>query len=262
MRIISINVNGIRAAARKGLFTWLQQQAADVICLQEIKAKREQLDDSVFHPQGYFGYFFPAQKPGYSGTAIYSRHQPQAVYYGLGWASADEEGRYLQIDFKRLSVASIYLPSGSSAELRQAVKFDFMARYQQKLETIRRQRRQYIICGDWNIVHREIDIANFKANQKNSGCLPEERAWFDQLLTKHGFVDAFRQQNQQPRQYSWWSNRGQAWAKNVGWRIDYQIITPSLADSVTAVDIYKTQRFSDHAPVIVDYNDQQLMPLL
>jgi exodeoxyribonuclease-3 len=165
----------------------------------------------------------------------------------------DAEGRYIQADFGKLSVASLYLPSGSSKEERQQIKFSFMKRYSERLKKMRRQRREFIICGDWNIVHKEIDIKNWKSNQKNSGCLPEERAWLDELFGPLQYVDAFRVVNQETGQYTWWSNRGQAWANNVGWRIDYQVITPALAERIKAVSIYKAQRFSDHAPLIVEY---------
>ncbi len=255
MRIITLNVNGIRAAARKGFFQWLAGQAADVVCLQETKAQVHQLADAVFWPQGYHCHYRDAEKPGYSGVALYSRRKPTRVVTGLGWPDMDAEGRYLQADFPGLSVISIYLPSGSSSEARQAVKFDFMERFTPVLRRFRRQRREYVICGDWNIVHRPIDIRNFKANQKNSGCLPEERAWLDQVFGPLGFVDAFRVVNQEDGQYTWWSNRGRAWEKNVGWRIDYQVITPGLRGRVRAAQIYKAERFSDHAPLIIDYAD-------
>ncbi len=256
MRIITVNVNGIRSAARKGFFDWLETQQADVVCLQETKAQEHQLDKELHFPAGYHSYFFDAQKKGYSGVAIFSRHKPDRVIRGLGegFEDMDAEGRAIQADFGKLSVVSLYLPSGSSSEQRQQVKFSFMARYTERLKAMRRQRREYIICGDWNIVHKEIDIKNWKSNQKNSGCLPEERAWLDQVFGPLGYVDAFRVVNQEPGQYTWWSNRGQAWAKNVGWRIDYQVITPGLADKVKAVSIYKAQRFSDHAPLIIDYD--------
>jgi len=253
MRIITLNVNGVRAGARKGLFDWLEAQSADVVCLQETKAQVHQLSDEVFWPAGYHCYYHDAQKPGYSGVAIYSRREPDQVTEGLGWPDMDAEGRFVQADFGRLSVISLYLPSGSSSEARQAVKFDFMERFTPLLQQLRRRCREYVICGDWNIVHKEIDIKNFKANQKNSGCLPEERAWLDQLFGPLGFVDAFRVANQEAHQYTWWSNRGQAWAKNVGWRIDYQVITPGLRAAVRAAAIYKEQRFSDHAPLTIDY---------
>jgi exodeoxyribonuclease-3 len=201
-----------------------------------------------------------AEKKGYSGVAIYSRHKPDRVITGLGegFEDMDAEGRFIQVDFDKLpggklSVISLYLPSGSSKEERQQVKFSFMERFTDTLKAMRRKRREFVICGDWNIVHKEIDIKNWKSNQKNSGCLPEERAWLDELFGPMGFVDAFRVVNQEAEQYTWWSNRGQAWAKNVGWRIDYQVITPGLKDAVKSAAVYKDERFSDHAPLIIDY---------
>jgi len=254
MRVISLNINGIRAGARKGFFDWLATQDADIVCLQETKAQEHQLSDSVFRPDGYHVYYFDAQKPGYSGVAIYSRHRPKQVIKGLGWSDMDAEGRYIQIDFNGLSISSLYLPSGSSSEQRQAVKFDFLERFAPLLKQFRRKRREFILCGDWNIAHKKIDIKNWRGNQKHSGFLPEERAWMDELLGPIGYVDAFRALNQEADQYTWWSNRGQAWANNVGWRIDYQVITPGLGGKVKAGSIYKTQRFSDHAPLIIDYD--------
>lgn len=253
MRVISVNVNGIRAAAGKGFFEWMKRQRADVICIQELKAQEHQLTDALFHPRGYHLFMHPAEKKGYSGVAIYSRQEPDRVIMGLGWPEMDAEGRFIQADFGKLSVISLYLPSGSSSEVRQAVKFDFLERFTPYLQSLRRKRREYIICGDWNIVHREIDIRNFKSNQKNSGCLPEERAWMDRLFGPLGYVDAFRVVNQEEGQYTWWSNRGRAWENNVGWRIDYQVITPGLRNKVMAATIYKRRRFSDHAPLCMDY---------
>ncbi len=253
MRIISFNANGIRSAARKGFFEWLDGQDADVVCLQETRSQTHQLAGGPFYPEGYHCHYHDAQRKGYSGVAIYSRCRPAAVVEGLGWSDVDAEGRYLEVRFGRLSVASLYLPSGSSGEARQAVKFDLMERLLGRLEAMRGEDRAWVLCGDWNIAHKAIDLKNWRGNRKNSGFLPEERAWMDTLFGPAGYVDAFRVLNQEPEQYTWWSNRGRAWEKNVGWRIDYQVITPCLADRVRAVDIYKEQRFSDHAPLIVDY---------
>ena len=253
MKIITLNVNGIRSGQRKGFYAWMLRQGADVICLQETKAHMEQLDAEILSPAGYNAYFNSAAKRGYSGVAMYTRRRPDRVLSRLGWPQADSEGRFLQADFGDLSIVSIYLPSGSSGPERQAVKFDFMKRLLPVLKKMRRQKRQYILCGDWNIAHREIDLRNWRSNQKNSGFLPEERAWMDELFVCVGLVDAFRCVNRLPEQYTWWSNRGQAWAKNVGWRIDYQIITPGLKDHVRGAEIYKKQRFSDHAPLLMDY---------
>lgn len=253
-KIITVNTNGIRAAARKGFFDWLPAQDADVVCIQETKAQIHQLDDPMYHPEGYHCYYNDAVKKGYSGTAIYSRVKPRSVIDSLGWDPADSEGRYLQADYDGLSVISLYLPSGSSSEEAQARKYRFLDNFLDHLRTLRRKRREYIICADWNICHKEIDLKNWKANQKNSGFLPDERAWLDTLFDEVGYIDSFRLVNNEPEQYTWWSNRGQAWAKNVGWRLDYQVITPKLADSVLAADIYKDERFSDHAPQIMEYD--------
>lgn len=252
-RVISVNLNGIRAAARKGFFDWLPQQNADVICIQETKAQIHNLTDDIFCPKDYHCFYYDAQKKGYSGVAIYTKQKPNDIITGLGWDHADNEGRYIQADFDDLSIASIYLPSGSSGDERQDVKFDFMERYFKQLKKIKKSGRKFIICGDWNIVHKEIDIKNFKSNRKNSGCLPEERAWLDKLFEKEQFVDAFREVNQEALQYTWWSNRGRARENNVGWRIDYQVLSPNLQGTVRDAHVYKDSWFSDHAPLIVDY---------
>ena len=258
MKIISANVNGIRSAEKKGFFDWLKQVKADVVCIQETKAQEDQLHPEDFYPPGYHCYYYDAQKKGYSGVAIYSKREPDKVIrgFGEGLEDMDAEGRYIQADFNdlKLSVASIYVPSGSSGDERQQVKFSFMDRFTDVLKSMRRKKREFVLCGDWNIVHKEIDIKNWKSNQKNSGCLPEERAWLDELFGPLGFVDAFRVVDQRPEQYTWWSNRGQAYAKNVGWRIDYHVITPGLKDKVRSASIYKDQRFSDHAPLIINYS--------
>lgn len=257
MRIITFNANGIRAAARKGFFDWLPHQHADIVCIQETKAQAHQLTDPVFWPDGWDCYYSDAQKKGYSGVAIYSRQKPDAVEAVLGYPACPEfetEGRWLEARYKALSVISLYMPSGSSGDERQAIKYRLMDCLYTYLSNIRNNLREYIICADWNIVHTAADIKNWRANQKNSGCLPEERAWLDRLFGELGYVDAFRQIDQAPEQYTWWSSRGQAWAKNVGWRIDYQVVTPGLASHINATRIYQNQRFSDHAPLIIDYH--------
>jgi len=254
MRIITCNLNGIRSAANKGFFHWMAAQGADVVCLQETKAQVHQLSETVLKLPGFHSYFFDADRKGYSGVAIYTRHAPTAVQYGLGWEDMDREGRYLQLDFAGLSIVSVYLPSGSSSEERQGVKFDFLDRFMPHLRGLRRKRREFVLCGDWNIAHKAIDLKNWRGNQKNSGFLPEERAWMDELFGKGGFIDAFREVNSNPEQYTWWSNRGQALTKNVGWRIDYQVVTPGLRNKVRDAAIYKDERFSDHAPLTVDYD--------
>lgn len=254
MKIISLNLNGIRAAHRKGFLEWMYQESPDVICFQETKAQTHQLGQELLSPENYHAFFNDAEKKGYSGVAVYSRQAPDKVINTLGWHSADSEGRYLQLDLGKLSVVSLYMPSGSSSEERQAIKFEFMDKFMPLLKKMRRQKRNYIICGDWNIAHKQVDLKNWRGNQKNSGFLPEEREWMNELFDKVGMVDAFRVLNQQEDQYTWWSNRGQAWAKNVGWRIDYQVISPRLREMVKRVDIYKEQRFSDHAPLIIEYD--------
>jgi exodeoxyribonuclease-3 len=254
VRIITLNLNGVRSAASKGFFRWLPPQGADIVCVQELKAQAGDIKGEIASPDGYQGYFHCAEKKGYSGVGIYTRHQPDNVAEGVGVPEIDAEGRYLQADFGSLSVISIYFPSGSSGEHRQAAKFFFMERFFPILRTMGKCGREIILCGDWNIAHKEIDLKNWRSNQKNSGFLPEERAWLSEVFQDLGFVDIFRRINQEPEQYTWWSNRGQAWAKNVGWRIDYQVATPGVAAKATAVSIYKTERFSDHSPLIIDYD--------
>ncbi|MCK4840551.1 MAG: exodeoxyribonuclease III [Methylococcales bacterium] len=253
MRIISLNANGIRAAERKGFFAWMATQNADVICIQETKAQIAQLKADVFCPEGYHCFYHDAEKKGYSGVALYCRQKPDEIIIGMGNDEFDCEGRYIEAKFAELSVISLYMPSGSAKEQRQQVKYRCMDHMMGKLKQMKASERDYVICGDWNIAHKNEDIRNWKGNQKNSGFLPEERAWLDTLFDKLGFVDAFREIEQQQHQYTWWSNRGQAWANNVGWRIDYQVLSPNLRGKVQATEIYKDQRFSDHAPLIIDY---------
>lgn len=256
MRIITLNANGIRSAARKGLFAWLSAQQADVVCLQETKAQEHQLADVCFRPGDYHCRYLDAVKRGYSGVAMYARKAPNKVIEGLRFKEFDPEARYLEMRFGNLSVVSLYLPSGTTSELRQAAKFRFMDQFLPYLRRLRRSRREYIICGDWNIAHKPIDLKNWRSNQKNSGFLPEERAWLDVVFGKAGWVDAYRHLHPdiEGESYTWWSNRGQAWAKNVGWRIDYQVVTPGLKDRILRASIYKEQRFSDHAPLLMDYD--------
>ena len=253
MRIITVNLNGIRSAAKKGFFSWLDNQHADVVCLQEIKAQQLQLTDPIFKPKNYYAYFVDAAKKGYSGVGIYSKLAPTKIIQGLGWPVADTEGRYLQLDFADLSIASIYIPSGTSGNQRQMIKFDFLDKYLKVLQQQLNDGRKYIICGDFNIAHQNIDLKNWRSNQKNSGFLPEERVWLDVVFKQLGFVDAFRHKYPSKEQYTWWSNRANAWANDVGWRIDYQITTPNLAASILDATVYREEKFSDHAPLIVDY---------
>jgi exodeoxyribonuclease-3 len=251
--IISLNVNGIRSSYAKGLFDWLDKIKPDIICLQEIRADLETITASLSPLKDYYAFFNPATKKGYSGVAIYTKYSPQNVVYGLNNEDIDIEGRYLQIDYNDLSIASIYLPSGTSGEHRQACKFHFMKHYTSLLEQIAREKRKFIICGDFNIAHQEIDLKNWKNNQNNSGFLPEERHWLTKVF-EMGFVDSWRHLYPKLPGYTWWSNRGRAYANDVGWRIDYQIITPNLTPYLSSGEIFKCIKFSDHAPLIINYH--------
>jgi exodeoxyribonuclease-3 len=255
LRIISLNLNGIRSATTKGLFPWLEKQNADIICMQELKAQAPDMTREMLQPDGYFGYFHYAEKKGYSGVGIYSRLQPDAIIEGLGMPDIDAEGRYIEARFGNLSVVSLYLPSGSSGEERQAVKFSVMERFYPHLAALKASGREVVVCGDWNIAHNEIDLKNWRGNKKNSGFLPEERAWMTQIFGELGWIDVYRRLHPEATDecYTWWSNRGQAWAKNVGWRIDYQVATSGIAAKAVAASIYKDERFSDHAPLMIDY---------
>ncbi|HEY8354533.1 MAG TPA: exodeoxyribonuclease III [Methylophilaceae bacterium] len=256
MRIISLNLNGIRSAGSKGFYAWLGRQQADIVCLQELKAQATDMTREMLQPDGFHGYFHYAEKKGYSGVGIYSRRQPDAVIEGLGILDIDSEGRYIEARFGDLSVVSLYLPSGSSGEERQVFKFSVMERFMPHLRGLMDSGREVVICGDWNIAHQEIDLKNWKGNRKNSGFLPEERAWMSELFDDVGWVDVYRRLYPDATDacYTWWSNRGQAWAKNVGWRIDYQVATPGIAALARSAAIYKDERFSDHAPLTIDYD--------
>jgi exodeoxyribonuclease-3 len=254
MRILSFNVNGLRAAIRKGFYDWLAEQDADFVCLQEIKAHPEQLDAHPPPPPGYHCFYEPAERKGYSGVALFSREEPGDVIHGFGSAEFDSEGRYLEARIGKLSVVSIYVPAGSSSEVRQEAKFRFMKEQGAHLETLAASGRDYVLCGDWNIAHKEIDLKNARANRERSGFLPEERAWLDDVFGPIGFVDVFRELNDEPGQYTWWSNRHPTTReRNVGWRLDYQVATPALASRARRVAIATEPRFSDHAPIIFDY---------
>ncbi len=257
MKIISLNLNGIRSAKNKGVYAWLKKQDADLVCMQEIKAQAADMHDDMLALEGYYAYFHYADKKGYSGVGIYSKQKADAVIEGLGIADIDSEGRYLEVRLGNLSVVSLYLPSGSSGEERQAFKFSMMARFMPQLKALKASGREVIICGDWNIAHQEADLKNWKGNRKNSGFLPEERAWLTALFSDVGWVDVYRHlyPNATEEGYTWWSNRGQAWANNVGWRIDYQIATPAIAAKAISASICKDERFSDHAPLIINYAD-------
>lgn len=254
MRIISFNANGLRSAASKGFFDWFAEQNADVLCVQETKAQEHQLSEAQYRPAGYSVAFRDAStRKGYSGVAIYSRQAPDEVITGLGWPEFDEEGRYIEARFGKLSVVSLYFPSGSSGEERQQFKFRCMEWITPILDRFLASGRHYVICGDWNIVHTRRDIRNWSSNQKNSGCLPEERAWLDLLFQQRGWVDSYRQLRPEGEDYTWWSQRGAARAKNVGWRIDYQVVSPVLSERLLNCAIHAEPKFSDHAPYSVDY---------
>jgi len=264
MRIISFNANGIRSALNKGFEPWFNEQNADILCLQETRIQAVQRQGTAFFPTGWHCFYVDALKKGYSGVAIWSRHQPDEVRTKLGLVALDAEGRYVEARFGQLSVVSLYLPSGSSGEVRQQFKFQLLDTLSPIFKQWLSSGRDYVLCGDWNIVRSALDIKNWKSNQKNSGCLPAERDWLNHLCADTpdqvnmnngcGWVDAYRRLHPQGCDYTWWSNRGQARANNVGWRIDYQFVTPHLAQHLQNCFIYRTQRFSDHAPFIVDYS--------
>ena len=256
IRVVSLNLNGIRSASRKGWVEWIARQRPDVLCVQEVKAQLADLDESLLRVAGMPGHFHCAQKKGYSGVALYSRREPRAVRCGFGSEEFDAEGRYVEADFGAFSVVSVYVPSGSSSEERQAAKYRFLEAFAAHLRELRASGREIILCGDVNIAHREIDLKNWRSNQKNSGFLPEERAWLGGVFDEIGWVDVYRVLHPEAtdESYTWWSNRGQAWAKNVGWRLDYQIATPGIAALARRALVYKEQRFSDHAPVTIDYD--------
>ncbi len=258
-KLTSLNLNGIRSASSKGLEPWIAEIAPDCICVQEIKAQAADLAGKFDTLAGLPGYFHCAEKKGYAGVGIYSRHTPSEVVIGFDGLEFDAEGRYVELRFDtpaaRRSIISCYFPSGSSGEERQQAKYRFLDAIYPHLQALRAQ-RDFVLCGDINIAHQQIDLKNWKSNQKNSGFLPEERAWMTRLLGDGGLVDVYRQLQPSATDaaYTWWSNRGQAYAKNVGWRLDYHLATPSLAQGARSVDIFKGIKFSDHAPVTIDYD--------
>ena len=258
MRIISANLNGIRSAWKKGFATWLASQQADAVCAQEVRATLKDMakDGTMENPAGLTGFWHLADRPGYSGVGIWTAHAPNKIVQGIGHPDFDAEGRYLELDLGKVTVVSLYLPSGSSSPERQVAKFDFMDEFLPRMKALKASGREVIVCGDWNIAHKEQDLKNWKSNQKNSGFLPEERAWMTTLLDELGWIDVYRALHPDATSdcYTWWSNRGQAYANNVGWRIDYQIATPGIAAKATHASVYKGEKFSDHAPLIVDYD--------
>jgi exodeoxyribonuclease-3 len=256
-RLITLNLNGIRSAAAKGLQAWAENAGADCMGVQEVKAQAADVAGRFETLAGLHGHFHFAQKKGYSGVGLYTRKAPSAVIAGFDGDEFDAEGRWVETRFdtarRKFSVVSAYFPSGSSGEDRQAAKYRFLDRIYPHLMRLKAE-REFVLVGDVNIAHQAIDLKNWRSNQKNSGFLPEERAWMTKLLTEGGLVDVFRTLNPHPEQYTWWSNRGQAWAKNVGWRLDYHLATPGIAAKARRESIYLDQRFSDHAPLIIDYD--------
>jgi len=256
-RLVTLNLNGIRSAATKGFVEWAESAGVDCMGVQEVKAQADDVAGRFDRVAGMDGHFHFAQKKGYSGVGVYTRKAPSDVIVGIGHKAFDAEGRYLETRFdtgrRRFSVISCYFPSGTTGPQRQAAKFRFLARLYPHLMKLKAE-REFVLVGDINIAHKEIDLKNWKGNQKNSGFLPEERAWLDKLFLRGGLVDVFRTLNARPEQYTWWSNRGQAWAKNVGWRLDYHIATPAVAAAARREAIFLDRRFSDHAPLLIDYD--------
>jgi len=260
-QLTSLNLNGIRSATSKGLEAWLLQAKPDCICVQEVKAQAPDIADRFESMAGLQGYFHLAEKKGYSGVAIYTHLQPSDVVVGFDGGEFDAEGRYVELRFdtpsRKYSIISTYFPSGSSGEERQLAKYRFLARMYPHLEGLKSE-RDFILCGDINIAHREADLKNWRSNQRNSGFLPDERAWMTKLTSECGLIDVYRQLEPDTTDtcYTWWSNRGQAYANNVGWRLDYHLATPTLAAGARSTDIYKGQKFSDHAPITIGYDWQ------
>lgn len=253
MKLVNLNCNGIRSAARKGFYRWMDDVDADIVCLQETKAQEHQLPLEAAIVGRYHGHFFDAQRKGYSGVAVYAKREPDRVIRGFGWPDFDADARYIQLDFGRVSVASLYVVSGAMGPARQVVKEAFLKRLYDFLAGLMQSGRSFIVAGDYNIAHKEIDVYNPVRCSKISGFFAHERAWMDDVLTKIGWVDSFRVVNQEAKQFTWWSNFQQAFERNNGWRIDYQLVTPDIAPLARSASIYRTERFSDHAPVTIEY---------
>lgn len=251
MKIITYNVNGLRAAIRKGLIDWFKATDPDILCLQEIKCLPEDIDEKVFEELGYKCYWFPAEKKGYSGVATISKISPQSVCVGCDIDLYDREGRILRLDFETFSVVNVYMPSGSAGDERQRFKLKWLDDFYDYIMLLKQTLPNLIICGDYNICHRPIDIHNPKANANSSGFTPEERNWMAKYF-ESGFVDAFRQFNPEPHQYTWWSYRAGARKKNLGWRIDYHSVTETIANKLKRVAILKEAYHSDHCPVLLE----------
>jgi len=254
MKVITVNVCGIRASQKKGIFEWLKKTKADFICMQETRALEEQISGESFLIKGYSRYLNVAEKKGYSGVAIYTKHKPIKIRTSFSKSIFESEGRFILTEYEDYSIASVYFPSGSSGELRQNLKYEFMDYFEKFIKKEINKKKKLIICGDYNIAHTKDDIKNWRANQNNSGFLPEEREWMTRLINKIGLKDAFRIKCKETDVYTWWSNRGNAYNNNVGWRIDYQMVTDDIAKKVKNVSVYKDKKFSDHAPLIINYD--------
>ena len=254
MKVITINVCGIRASQKKGLFEWLRKTKADFICMQETRALEEQICDGSFFLKGYERYMNVAEKKGYSGVAIYTKHKPLSIQKSFSKSIFEKEGRFISAEFESFDIVSIYFPSGSSSDKRQLLKYKFMKLFEKYVKDKIKNKREMIICGDYNIAHTKNDIKNWQSNQKNSGFLPQEREWMTKLIYKIGMKDAFREKCKKPDVYTWWSNRGNAYKNNVGWRIDYQMVTNKFSEKIKNVSVYTKTRYSDHAPLIISYD--------
>lgn len=258
LRVVTFNANGIRSASQKGFWTWFDSVDADILCVQELKAQLPDLSNELKEKAGYSAAFHCAQKRGYSGCGLWAKKKPQNVQIGFGNSEFDAEGRYVRFDYEKLSVISCYFPSGTSGEDRQEAKYRFLAAMLKHLEALKKNNREVLLCGDVNIAHKEIDIKNWKANLTHTGFLPEERQWVTDLIDTYHWVDVFRRLDERPNRYTWWSQRGNARAKNVGWRIDYQFATEGLAQKASTTSIYNEEKFSDHAPLLIDYDGRWL----
>lgn len=254
-RIISYNVNGIRAALKKGFLEWLEASNPDVLCIQETKAMREQVDDEVFENLKYHDFWFSAEKKGYSGVSIWTKQEPKHVEYGCGMELYDKEGRVLRCDFEDFSVMSVYMPSGSSGDIRQEFKMQWLSDFQNYIEELKKEIPNLIICGDYNICHKPIDIHNPERNKDTSGFKPEEREWIGNFIDS-GFIDSFRYFNQEPHNYSWWSYRANARNKNLGWRIDYNMVDKALENRLKRAAILSEAKHSDHCPILVEISSK------
>lgn len=254
MRVITFNTQGIEQASKNGFFDWMVQQDADVVCLQDLRAKEYQLDDERYHPEGYYPYFFDAFEDGYSGVAIYTRHVPKAIMTGLGFEQCDFHGRFIQADFDKVSVSSLSIPSGLAGAESQVTKEEYMQHFLGHMKKTLRKRRDFVFCGTYNVAHKAVDLSNWYVNQTVSGFLPQEREWMEEILGDMGYLDAFREVNKAERQYTWWPDYNRARNLNEGARLDYQIATANLRKTVKSARIYRDSIFSEHAPLIMDYD--------